>query len=164
MRDGHDGQHEAVLAWLVRGAMRWYQDGRTMPRHPEAVETAIADWRGSVDLLLRYIEDRLVFDGERHVMGTESYQEFSEWLREHGHLAWSDQNFTARFGQHTVVEANGVVKKPGIRQSRKGLSQRPLRGFANLTREPVPKQYAAWLGVRFRDPDDEPDRDDDQGE
>ena len=27
VRDGHDGQHEAVLAWLVRGAMRWYQYG-----------------------------------------------------------------------------------------------------------------------------------------
>ena len=51
-----------------------------------------------------------------------------------------------------------------VKATRKGLSQRPLAGFANLAREPIPKQYAAWLGVRFHDPEDEPDCGDDQGD
>ena len=116
VRDGHDGQHEALLAWLVRGAMRWYQDGRVMPGHPEAVETAIADWRGSVDLLLRYIGDRLVFDGERHVMSRELYEDFTDWLREHGHLVWTDQNFSARLSQHSGSRSRGEEKGPVVEE------------------------------------------------
>ena len=66
---------------------------------------------------------------------------------------WTDQNFSARFGQHPEVTANGVVKKPGVRKSRPGLSRRtgPSRVVV------VPKQYIAWIGVRFRTRDDELD-------
>ena len=96
VRDGHDGQHEAVLAWLVAGAVRWYRGGQAMPEPPEAVRKATAAWRGASDVLLRYVEERLVFDREAHVMGKELYEDFTDWLKAHGHHVWTDQNFSAR--------------------------------------------------------------------
>ena len=44
-------------------------------------------------------------------MGKEIYEDFTDWLKEHGHLAWTDQNFSARFGQHPEVTAKGVQKE-----------------------------------------------------
>ena len=35
LRRGGDGQHEAVLAWLVAGAVKWYRDGQRMPWTPD---------------------------------------------------------------------------------------------------------------------------------
>lgn len=158
LRAGRDGQHEAVLAWLVEGAVRWYQDGLPMPEPPASVLEATAAWRRSADLLLRYRDDRLVFDPDAHVMSADLYEDFTDWLKEHGHAVWTDQNFTARFIQHPEVTANGVEKKPGIRKSRPGLSRRPSRrDWTGSGLQKIPQQYHAWLGIRFRDPDEDPD-------
>ena len=153
LRHGSDGQHEAVLAWLIDGAVAWYRGDRVMPEHPRSVVQATHMWRRSSDLLLRYLGDNVIFDGEAHVMAKELYDDFTEWLSGNGHTVWSDQNFSARLSQHPEVAANGVVKKPGVRKSRPGLSRRtgPSRVVV------VPKQYIAWIGVRFRTRDDELD-------
>jgi P4 family phage/plasmid primase-like protien len=149
LRRGAGGQHEAILAWLVTGAVRWYQRDKTMPEPPESVRSATDVWRMTSDLLLRYINDNLVFDPDAHVMAKELYEDFAEWLNASGHLRWTDQNFSARFAQHPAVCAPGVEKQKGVRSSRRGLSRSPRPH--NVA---VPKQYAAWTGVRFRVPSD----------
>lgn len=160
LRRGEDGQHEAVLAWLIEGAARWYRDGQTMPEPPASVVAATAAWRKSVDVLLRYCDERLVFDSEAHVMSRELYEDFAEWLKGSGHVVWTDQNFSARLGLHPEVTANGVTKKTDVRQSRPGLSRRLCWG----TPQSVPKQYAAWLGVKFRTSTTNRKKGDDHGE
>ena len=143
LRHGSDGQHEAVLAWLIDGAVAWFRGDRVMPEHPRSVVQATHMWRRSSDLLLRYLGDNVIFDGEAHVMAKELYDDFTEWLSGNGHTVWSDQNFSARLSQHPEVAANGVVKKPGVRKSRPGLSRRTGPGRVVV----VPKQYIAWIGV-----------------
>jgi hypothetical protein len=101
-------------------------------------------------LLLRYIDDNLVLDPDAHVMAKELFEDFTEWLKGNGHNGWTDQNFSARLGQHPEVGAAGVKKKKGVRSARPGLSRKPApRSFVV-----VPKQYAAWLGIRFRTRDE----------
>lgn len=138
-------QHEAVLAWLVQGAMRWYQSGELMPQPPVSVTDATEDWRKSADLLLRYVEDNVTFDPAAHVMGTDLYEDFSAWLKDNGHKPWTDQNFSLRLAQHPEMVRAGVEKKKGIRSSRGGLSRPPI-----IRSMGVPLQYAAWVGLGFR--------------
>jgi putative DNA primase/helicase len=149
LRRGAGGQHEAILAWLVKGAVTWYQRDKKMPEPPESVRSATGVWRMSSDLLLRYMSDNLVFDPDAHVMAKELFEDFVEWLKASGHICWTDQNFSARFAQHPAVTAAGVEKQRGVRSSRRGLCRSP-RPHSVV----VPKQHAAWIGVRFRLPNE----------
>jgi putative DNA primase/helicase len=129
LRRGGDGQHEAVLAWLAAGAVKWYRDGQRMPEDPRSVSEATQAWRRTSDLLMRYMDDRLVFDDESHVVATELFEDFTTWLKANGNMAWSDQSFSARLGHHSEAVVNGVEKQRGIRSSRRGLSHRQGETF-----------------------------------
>jgi putative DNA primase/helicase len=160
LRRGGDGQHEAVLAWLIAGAVKWYRNGQRMPEAPRSVREATQAWRRTSDLLMRYMDDRLVFDNGSHVVATELFEDFTTWLKANGNMAWSDQSFSARLGQHSEAVANGVEKKRGIRSSRRGLSHRQGETFG-ATGVVLPKTYTAWLGLRFRTQDDDTETSDD---
>ena len=157
LRAGRDGQHEAVLAWLIQGAVRWYQAGRRIPEDPPSVVEATTSWRRNSDVLLRYTDDRLVFDPQAQVVATELYDDFNDWLQANGHRPWSDQSFSARFSQHGEAIANEVSKKRSRRSSKLRLSRRPNQWFGATGAIPgsaVPQQFTAWVGVRFQPPAD----------
>ena len=108
---------------------------------------------------MRYIADNLVYDSAAYVMSIELFEDFSDWLKANGHVGWSDQNFSARLSQHSEALTHGVEKKPKVRESKERLlSRRRGVGFNSLdSLKPPPKQFSAWLGIRFRTPDDDPD-------
>src|ERR1700741_3314921 len=104
------------------------------------------------------MDENLVFDSEAYVISTELLEDFTAWLKANGHVAWSDQSFSARLSQHPEALAHGVEKKRGIRSSRPGLS-RCRRGtevvLSNTAVVVSNTTFTAWLGVRFRTRDDE---------
>jgi phage/plasmid-associated DNA primase len=162
LRLGRDGQHEAVLNWLIDGAVRWHQRRQAMPSDPVSVRESTAMWRKSADLLLNYIDERLVLDPEAYVMSVELFEDFKSWLRDSGHTQWADQTFTKRFSDHRQVKGHGVAKKM-VRSTRLGLSRPPGRTVHGATGRAVPKQFTGWSGIRFRTDDDFEEADHDQG-
>lgn len=157
LRRGGNGEHEAVLAWLVDGAVRWYQDDRRMPEDPVSVKQATTVWRKNADVLLRYADERLVFDPQSQVVATELFGDFNDWLQANGHHTWSDQSFSARFGQHGEAIANEVAKRRSRRSANLRLSRRPGHRFGVAGATPgsaVPQQFTAWVGIRFQTPED----------
>lgn len=151
---GDDGQHEAVLAWLVAGATAWYEADKVMPPLPERVQADTRAWRAESDLIVAYLDERIIFDTNAHIMSAELLDDFNEWITRRGHRTWSDRTFAARFGGHGETATHRVEKK-NIR-ARDGLSRIPLHQWD--TQKPVPTRYHAWLGVRFRtDADDRAD-------
>ncbi len=126
-----------------------------MPPLPASVAEATARWRGSVDLLGRYLAENIVFDVQHHVMTRDSYADFSQWLKDSGHLAWSEQNFAARLSQHEEILKPGVTRdRPRRGQTGSTLSRKLFSG----TTETVPDRYHAWMGMRFRRDDDADDQ------
>jgi P4 family phage/plasmid primase-like protien len=141
-------QHEAILAWLVAGARRWYEAGQRFPEHPDAVLEATLKWRTDHDVILRYWNERLVADPSSHVMTTELVADFTAFLKEMNQPAWGEKTVTTRFESHEETKGHNVVRDR-IRR-KEGLSRPPHRADGWGTARPeAPARYMAWLGVRF---------------
>ena len=65
-----------ILAWLVRGCLRWQAEGLNPP---PAVLAATAEYRQSEDDLFAWIEEKCIEDKESIVTAKEAYQSFREW-------------------------------------------------------------------------------------
>jgi putative DNA primase/helicase len=148
---GLQRQHEAILAWLVDGARRWYAAGQEMPPPPPAVADNTRAWRRETDLILRFFDDNLIADPSYCVPSRDLYQTFTEWLAANGHQKWNDQTFAGRFGQHDEIAGLGIIHN---RVRRERIADRK-RSFEVLS-----GRFMAWSGVRYRTADD--DRQEDQ--
>jgi putative DNA primase/helicase len=136
---------EAVLAWLVEGARKWYASDMILPPPPKRVEKDTLDWRRESDLILSFIGDVLVFDWNSHILARELHEVFNKYLADKGHREWTDRTFVSRFGSHDECTRNSVQrKKIRARDGRSTLGGPPPTGV----------NYAAWLGIRFQDPDE----------
>lgn len=138
----------AVLAWIVEGAKRWYANEQVIPSQPQQVAEDTAEWRSGSDLVLGYWQDRLTPDPGSHVMATDLYNDFTEWLERRNQREWADRTFAERFEEHEQTQEADVEKKR-VRGPRDGLSRRSP-GLITT----VEDRYMAWLGLRFRTPAD----------
>jgi putative DNA primase/helicase len=143
LKDGRQGQHEAILGWIVEGARRWYANDRVMPAMPEQVRKDTAEWRSEADLIFAFIRDQLVFDPNHIIATVDLLADFNEWSAGLGGKPWGDQTFTIRFGGHSEVDTHNVTKV--VTKKTAGLSRRP----GNFKDVPT-GQIRAWDGVRFR--------------
>lgn len=100
--EGHE-QREAVLAWLVAGAVAWYKAARVIPEPPARVRTDTDNWRGKSDPLVEFITDHLEFDAGYWVDRTDLYSCFKVWLEQGGKRVWNEQTFYARLESHELV-------------------------------------------------------------
>jgi P4 family phage/plasmid primase-like protien len=144
---GDSGQHEAVLAWLVTGALAWYQAEKVMPAMPDRVEEDTLEWRGHSDHVLAFCRDQLDFDPTRYVLATDLLDAFNQWMVSRGHKAWSNELFNTRFGGHQIAEQNNVeyrrARPETVTQVR---SHRP-----GVSRSVTPGRPWVWFCVKFRD-------------
>lgn len=154
LKRGDDGQHEAVLAWIVAGARWWYANDMTLPEPPPSVIRDTLEWRGQDDHILKYITERLVFDVRNHAASTDLYEDHLRWLKENGHKECSSVTFWNRFkGHDTVMRAQ--IERQQVSASHPTTVDRPGEDTENRWGgQPVlpslPKRYQAWIGVRFR--------------
>jgi len=59
LHQGLTGQHEAVLAWLVAGAMKWYSNGKRLESIPLEMQESIKEWRQGQDKIGTFLEENL---------------------------------------------------------------------------------------------------------
>jgi putative DNA primase/helicase len=153
---GLNGQHEAVLAWLVEGARRWYAGGQVLPQPPPTVVEATRKWRHDSDLILRWFDDTLIADSQYFIPGNDLYETFTAWLTANGHQKWTSQTFGDRFGQHDEITGLKIVH---TRIWSRGTDLKASR--SSLAFKPLPERFRAWFGVRYRtDADDRKEYDD----
>lgn len=133
-----------VLAWLVDGAARWYEAGRSMPPTPKRVERDTQEWRHDADPVLAYVAERLVTGSAAEgfaVASTDLAADFAEYLESRGHRAWSTTTVNARFGGH---ESLRDVKRKATRFGSAWTPSRPAGAY-----RPLPPVTNAWQGIRF---------------
>ena len=107
---GRGGRDEAVLAWLIEGARRWYDSGMVMPAAPKAVEDATTRWREQADVLFAFASDCLNFGPDAHVGASALLERLNEWLRARGEKTWTDVGMSAQIKKHELFRQHGVTK------------------------------------------------------
>ena len=119
----------AVLAWVVRGAVEFYANGKEVGAMPPPVSRATASWQEQSDVLLAFASECLVKDAGAVVPGSHLYAAFEAWLSEQGAASWSQRTFRGRIASHGYFR--DVKKVPTG-----GGSSRSLRG----ERRPAPRR------------------------
>ncbi len=143
-------QQEAVLATLVEYASRYYQNNKMMCADSARVDKYTRRWRGETDIIMRYIDERLIMDKQSHILVNELYVDFSIWLENHGHHRWNEQTTTGRFKDHEDF-TNSRVRKTRT-DDYNPLSRRT---FIESENRAVTGKQNIWQGVRFRIIEDE---------
>lgn len=141
-----DDQLEAVLAWVIKGAIAWFEMDRRQLPTPLSVQSDTQDWRAETDLVMAYAQERLSFGGASSiVLATELFDDFKEWLSASGRQEWSETLFSSRFQDHELAKKNYVERKR-IR-SASATIQRRHPPIANV--KPLAQQVTVWVGVAF---------------
>lgn len=135
-------QREAVLAWVVEGARRWYDADDNLPM-PVTVRADTDSWKEDIDVVAAFVSEHLEPDPASCVLSSELFQTFDTWLVGHGHARWNDQTFTARLQASAWAQANDVAKTQ-------------TRNLADLSRrvrgsKPPGQKARVWQRVRWRE-------------
>jgi putative DNA primase/helicase len=70
-----------ILAWAVRGCLKWQQNG--LPE-PEAVTRAVKDWQDGVDHVQRFVSEVLVPEPGNIISGSLMGRYYREWCGRNG--------------------------------------------------------------------------------
>lgn len=154
VREGKQGQHDAIVTWLVEGAMRYFADEAKIGEEHRPVEVAIStsEWRMQADRIMAYYTERLEIDPDAPgVARQDLYADFTNYLVDSGHTKWSLETFSSRFIAHENTVRAGISKVRLFGSKVEALS-RPMSagttfhsGLGNL-----PKQPWAYTGLRFK--------------
>jgi P4 family phage/plasmid primase-like protien len=160
IRLGRGGQHDAIVTWIVEGAVRWYADQAGTLALPAAVQGDTRDWRRDADRILGFWDEKLKKDEKFSIVTTELMNAFNTWLSENGHNKWSKETFHPRFSGHSETARYRVEKKRPKKVEVEKLS-RPEQRYNHV--DPLPVRPEVYENVRFRTAADDREPDDPKG-
>ena len=154
VKQGRDGQHDAIVTWLVEGAMRYLNakdQQKVLTDAPEAFRAKLDDWRRSMDHIFGYFEDYIVADPEGSISTSDLHWDFTRYLEENGNRAWSLSLLMSRLKNHAVMESNRAevsrtwdtsgISRPALPKNAQWISSQP----------PLSQRPKVIRGFRFRD-------------
>jgi putative DNA primase/helicase len=88
-----------ILAWAVRGCLRWQKHGLGQPKE---VSAATQEYREEMDVIGAFLKDRCIVKKEAKVRASDLYQAYKSWCEKNGErpltqqklgVALADRNF-----------------------------------------------------------------------
>lgn len=105
--------HQAALAWMVRGAVRYYERPEALNELPEVVLKATEVWRSNVDHVTRFLEERLCLDDGYWTPVAEVRAAFNSMAEEEGIRPLGQAEFSRRLLGLESIKTAGVVVELG---------------------------------------------------
>ncbi len=107
-RLGERAQREAILAWIVAGAVAWHNEGGLGPC--ELVDQATSTWRRDEDVIHAWWADRLEPGGV--TPAAELYRSFTDWCSAEGRrYVSSNKEFAKKLTDHDLYREHRISKK-----------------------------------------------------
>jgi len=106
-------EHQAILTWLVDGAVRSYKDGII---EPEAVRVASQGYREEYDLIGRFIDDCCdTSDPHSKIKSSQLYKAYEKWAETNGEFKHGNRQFSDELKRKDFEKAkNGWIFWHGI--------------------------------------------------
>jgi len=146
---------EAVLAWLVAGARRWYSLNMRTPDAPPAIQQATDAWRMLADDVMQFATDHLAFDKTGVVLASDLWETFDAWAKHHNKQGWSNNTYADRFEEHPMFKEHGVhrsrTRVDSLEVSRPTHLSRPGPRLRTPDSDaPLTGKQRIWSGVRWK--------------
>jgi len=142
IQEGLEGQHKAALAWLIRGAVRWYQNDKKLLTLPHQVIEATSEWRKGQDVLGTFLNESIETADGFFVAQEDLLREFAS-LNPREIDASSNNTLITQIRSHEFFQVNGL-KFERLRHASLKLS-RPQSALG-----PLPAQTTLIRGIRFK--------------
>lgn len=94
-----------ILAWAVRGCLKWQRDGLKPP--PEVVQATQA-YRAEQDVLAAFLAERCLVDPMPKVMASELYTAFCQWSKENGEAEIPQRRLSGALSERGFVRKRGT--------------------------------------------------------
>jgi phage/plasmid-associated DNA primase len=121
------GERTGIFAWMVRGALDWYEHGLGCP---EAVAAATEGYREEMDTLGDFFEARCVLDPNATAPASALYKQYEMWCDDTGER----QETQTAFGARLTERGFGSFRfTGGVNRGRKG-----WRGIGIQSTQPDP--------------------------
>jgi len=112
LKAGTNGQHEAVLAWLVAGAKATYEQPLEREHMPVQVRADTDAWLAVTNPAEEFLTLALEYDPGRSVLSSDVYAEYRDWAQANGRRVMSDQSFWER------ARRASIFTLPDVRRDR----------------------------------------------
>ncbi len=110
----------AILAWIVRGAMRYYREGLTVPQE---IRAATLEFERDNDPLADFLDEACECEVEAEIGATELFDHYKHWAEKHG-MTERERLSSTMFGKKVTDRFTKTRKSFGMVY--KGLARRPL--------------------------------------
>ena len=140
---------EAVLAWLVAGARKYYAAGKHVGAPTKAMMAEKNVWLGDADTLGKFFNEMLIEDPESMIPLSHLYAAFCDNQRDSNGKPWNNSTLKNRMVSHRVFSKFkfGKIRTTGMSLYRDD--------FGNGPKAPKGSQVVGVRGVRFRTDADE---------
>jgi len=148
MKNGLDGQWDAVFTWMAEGAYGWYNNGKTVPDAGGQIDADTKKWRTDSDTVLAYIQEYLEFDPTGSVVATDLVKHFNHYSKGLGSAAVNSKTMASRFGEHDDIKSAGVKQARPLTKPTD--ITRPPESFTGYTNEALGERPTIWTGVKYK--------------
>jgi len=118
-----DKELAGILAWAVQGAIAWYAHPQraSLPK-PNAVSSAITEYRQEEDTLARYIAEQCDVDANLTCFAKEMITTYHTWLEEQGErtASWNQTRLSRELKRMGIIQDGGRRKYLGIKPRPQG--------------------------------------------
>lgn len=103
-------ESKGILAWMVRGAVKFYENGMRLPEC-DAVTAATASYRAGEDLIGRFVEESCEQGTGKEIQSKKLYERFKRWCSETGSEPISSIAFSKRLQEKGFKTREGFGGK-----------------------------------------------------
>jgi putative DNA primase/helicase len=108
-------QLEAVFAWMVQGAQRWYKlDAQGLPM-PAEVAAVVTEQRYALDTVQQFLDQMCVAKEGIYTVGADLYMAYKSWSEDEGYIPFGRARFTTMLAEKGYT---AVVRKVGAKATR----------------------------------------------